>query len=252
MILCAALGFSGEHDGLEFDTDGSQPQQTMLCNSVATVRGAVPADGATVAFRANLAVSAIATLPFGACTYMALPAGSHNVTVTSSDGSHGTGRIKVVLASPGRAYAVAYRAGAAQLDVLAPSAAFAERLPVGWDRFVWASLCPTCGPVSAFVSDYQKQINPPATPMRCGGAVDETEGPPGPPVGARGAFTHYRAAGEPGVLVAQIRFPWRREQYDGRGEPFQVLLGPNLTMAMLWGQAPVVYDSTITKRINFE
>ena len=137
MLLCAALSFSGDHDGLDFDTDGSQPQQTMLCNSVATVRGAVP-DGATVVFRVSSTVSA--PLPFGACSYVTLPAGSHNVTVTSSDGSHGTSRIEVLLASPGRAYAVAYRAGAAQLEVLAPSAAFAERLPAGWDRFVWASL----------------------------------------------------------------------------------------------------------------
>eukprot|EP00966_Prymnesium_polylepis_P015942 368192-Prymnesium_polylepis.1 len=75
----------------------------------------------------------------------------------------------------------------------------------------------------------------------CGGAVDETEGPPGPPAGAVGVFTQYRRAGSTGAPVAQICFPWTRAQYDGRGEPFQMLLAPNVTMSVLWGQAPAVF-----------
>ena len=201
----------------------------MLCNAAAS--------NATIVFRIGLATTA--ALRFGECDYLPLQTGEHDVKLTSSAGIDGAGQI-VVLSSRGRSYAAAYNDGSAALRVIAPSPAFKEELPNGWDRFVWANLCPLCGNVSAFVSNYRKQINRPSEPMACcGTAIDETEGPPGPPAGAVGVFTQFRP-GSPGPPVAPICFPWKREQYDGR-EAFQMLLANNLTMTLLWGYEPVVY-----------
>uniref|UniRef100_A0A7S0QBJ3 Uncharacterized protein n=1 Tax=Coccolithus braarudii TaxID=221442 RepID=A0A7S0QBJ3_9EUKA len=201
----------------------------MLCNAAV--------GNATVAFR--FASSTTSALSFGECEFLTAPVGkSVAVTLAGSDGSRGEGHF-VALAARGRAYAVAYRVDA-ELQLIAPSSAFKEVLPTGWDRFVWANLCAECGNVSAFVSGFSKQINKQDEPMTCGRAIDETEGPPGPPLGAVGVFTQYHPTAV-GAPVAPICFPWARAEYDGYGEPFQMLLAPNLTMTLLWGHSPMVF-----------
>ena len=206
----------------------------MLCNA-----GVSAAGNSTITFRIAH-IGATPAIRFGECAYLTAQVGAHVAEVASSDGARGSGKV-VALASPGRSYAVAYLTDTASLQLISPSSSFNEDLPVGWDRFVWASLCPMCDEVAAWVSGYQKQINPTVPMACCGSAVDETEGPPGPPKGAVGMFTTFRPSGVPGEPLAPICFPWTREEYDGRGEPFQMLLGPNLTMTILFGHAPVIY-----------
>ena len=149
-----------------------------------------------------------------------------------------------IFADNGRNYGVAYDGAAGSLAILTPSAGFRDVLPAEWTRFVWANLCSECGPVSAYVSDFRKQINT-RGPITVGVAVDETEGPPGPPLNARGAFTaaHVPVGQTHGRVVAPIWFPWTPEEYRG-AEPLQLLLAPNLTMALLSpGFSPRVFSS---------
>mmetsp|Transcript_43672 Transcript_43672/g.72578 ORF Transcript_43672/g.72578 Transcript_43672/m.72578 type:complete len:688 (-) Transcript_43672:115-2178(-) len=241
----------------------------MLCNAVVSNRGFAP-HNVTLIFRISVSTATPAlrfssssssssnrnsqlfdgsayvddspALRFGECANFIVHVRTHHVQLASSDGANGTGRF-IALASPGRSYAVAYRADSTALRLIAPSSEFREEIPVGWNRFVWANLCPRCGNVSAWVSDYQKQINPVEPMACCGHAINETEGPPGPSLGAVGMFTQFRPMAMPSDPIAPICFPWAHDQYNGRGEPFQMLLGPNLTMTILSGHTPVVYGT---------
>jgi hypothetical protein len=183
-------------------------------------------------------------LAFASCHELLLPA-STSVAVLLLTSSHGvttaSAPIAVFPSNNGRNYAVVYGLRGS-LALLAPSPSFNESLPVDFNRFVWASLCEGCGPMSAYVSDFRKRIGD--RPISCGTAVDETEGPPGPPTDAEGFFTAFTPAGAaPGRIVAPVCFPWTRAQYAS-GEPLQLLLAPNLSMVVLAGYAPRVFNAS--------
>lgn len=225
------LGFAWADDSVE----------VTLCNLVAKPARTPPA----VVFSSNasaLGRRSCGPIAFGACCRLAGQRHGDTLEVTARmDEIRGAGLMHV-FADAARNYGVAYASPLGKLGFLAPSAQFAEDLPKGWNRYTWANLCGECGNVSAYVNSYRKQINKDGEPMPCcGEAVDETEGPPGPPEGAKGVFTAFRPAGQPpGPVVANVTFPWAAADFDGR-EPFQALLAPGLTASVLYGHPPRIY-----------
>ena len=184
----------------------------MLCN--ADTRCHTNATNTTLTFHFDSDTSRMhsAALAFGTCDYVSVLVGVRIVVeIVSSDSARGTGYF-TARATSGRNYAVAYRedCGPNGLRLIAPSSEFKEHLPAGFDRFVWANLCPSCGNASAFVSNYHKQINMPKEPLSCcGTAVDETEGAPGPPgTSARTAVPNIKPSSQIRIVRRRSRRLW--------------------------------------------
>lgn len=150
-----------------------------------------------------------------------------------------------VLSEARRNYAVAYTSGMRSIDLAAPSSHF-DKVTSGDVRFVWLNLCTLCaGDASAWVGQGYTTKIPDKGPLSYGAdnPVERQQTPPGPfgTIGDTALFTEYaEGSSRPGERWGELYFPWRREQYEGR-EPLSVLLAPNLTMAVLHDQQPVVF-----------
>ena len=211
------------------------------CSSMLTVCSAVQRSAVEVRL-ADAKESKL--LGFATCHELAVrPNSTSTLLLNSSQRVESSANI-YIFSQRQRNYAVVYEQGA-QLALLAPSSLFNETFSADWNRFVWANVCSSCGPVSAYVNSYKKKINLGGRKIGCcGSAVDETEGPPGPPKGAAGVFTAFTSAGAaPGHVVAPVCFPWSRDQYVSR-EPLQLLIAPNLSMSLLVGFEPVIFNAS--------